>query len=159
VAAHVAADPAKWGTTRVGLASSIKAFRRPSALARSGTLKPVRIRSFLALTMVGIGIFASPTVSSANSMATTKRPSSLLEKVTPAPGGGWVKKVMISGIPGSQAYLGWFEGSADSDIVFDRGGVVVDPERSTLSKAVAADFTRFAQRMYRELKIDTPSLT
>lgn len=203
--------------------------------------------------MVGIGLFATQTVTSADSMATIKQPSSLLEKVipplphgfsarsndpwghkmgqqtanqfaayygptwipagllqegglidaysefasanthrksdyltislvrltseaqaaeltsyfeeaqtnalTPAPGGGWVQKVLVSGVPGSQAYLSWFEGSADSDIVFDRGGVVVDVERSTPSRAVAADFTRFAQRMYRELKVDTPSLT
>jgi hypothetical protein len=203
--------------------------------------------------MVGIGLFAAPGVSSADSMAATKEPSSLLEKVipplphgfsarsndpwghkmgeqtadqfaayygptwippgflqegglidaysefasanthrksdyltislvrltneaqaaeltsyfeeaqtnslTPAPGGGWVKKVTVSGIPGSQAYLSWFEGSADSDIVFDRGGVVVDVERSTPSKAVAADSTHFAQQIYRKLKIDAPSLT
>ncbi len=79
--------------------------------------------------------------------------------LTPAPGGGWVKKVIVSGIPGSQAYLSWFEGSADSDIVFDRGGVVADVERTTPSKSDAAGFKHFAQEMYRELKIGTTSLT
>ncbi len=79
--------------------------------------------------------------------------------LTPAPGGGSVKKVIVSGIPGSQAYLSWFEGSADSDIIFERGGVVADLERSTPSNAVAASFTHFAERMYRDLKIGPTSLT
>jgi hypothetical protein len=79
--------------------------------------------------------------------------------LTPAPGGGTVKKVSIPGIPGSEAYLSWFEGSAALDIVFERGGVVADLDRTTPSKTVAADFERFAQRMYRDLKLGTTSLT
>lgn len=79
--------------------------------------------------------------------------------LTPAPGGGTVKKVTVPGIPGSQAYLSWFEGSADFDVIFDRGDVVADVDRTTPSRTVAADFAQFAQQMFKQLKLGKTSLT
>lgn len=79
--------------------------------------------------------------------------------LTPAPPGGSVRKLSISGIPGSEAYLSWFEGSAGLDAVFFRDGVVADIERTSPSKAAAKHFQAFARKLYARLKVGAPRFT
>jgi hypothetical protein len=79
--------------------------------------------------------------------------------LTPAPAGGTVKEVNAARIPGSEAYQSWFEGSASFDIVFARGSVVVDLDRTTPSKSVAHNFERFADDVYLNLNLGSTSLT
>jgi hypothetical protein len=90
---------------------------------------------------------------------TSKFQQDLTIGLTPAPPGGTVKKIMISGIPGSEAYLSWFDGSAALSAVFVRGDVVVNIERTSPSKAVADRFPTFARQLYAKLKLGSTSVT
>jgi hypothetical protein len=95
---------------------------------------------------------------SAAAALTTKFQQDLTIGLTPAPRGGTVRKLAISGIPGSEAYLSWFEGSAALDAVFVRGDVVADIERTSPSKAVATQFQSFARKLYARMKVGTTSV-
>lgn len=90
---------------------------------------------------------------------TSKFQEDLTIGLTPAPPGGTVRRITISGIPGSEAYLSWFEGSAALDAVFVRGDVVADIERTSPSKTVADHFQTFARQLYARLKVGTTSVT
>jgi len=81
------------------------------------------------------------------------------QSLTPAPPGGSVKEILIPGVPGAQAYQGWFDGSAYSDIVFVRGGVVVDLDWTSPSRSAAARLPTFAKKLYRSLTFGSPRLT
>jgi hypothetical protein len=83
----------------------------------------------------------------------------LTRGLTPAPGGGTVKEIEVPGIPGSEAYQSWFEGSASFDIVFVRGSTVAELDRTTPSKAVATKFGHFAAATYRKMKLGPTSVT
>jgi hypothetical protein len=90
---------------------------------------------------------------------TSKFQEDLTIGLTPAPPGGTVTRITISGIPGSEAYLSWFEGPAALDAVFVRGDVVADIERTSSSKTVADHFQTFARQLYARLKVGTTSVT